>query len=141
MKKLHIKHAVFSSVVVYIFGILAYLGSFLTPIMDDPDLQANLVLMIAIVPAAYLGARIYYQKGCNTSGVVLGAIMLSVAIILDALITVPLFIMPNGGDHLSFFSDPGFWLIGAEYMSVVIAYQKFNVTRLSPAIETQRSSL
>jgi hypothetical protein len=44
------------------------------------------------------------------------------AMILDACITVPVFIIPNGGDYLSFFGDPGFWLIAVEYISIVAAY-------------------
>jgi hypothetical protein len=127
MKKLNFTHAAISSVVVYILGILAYVGSFFIPIMNDPELQANLVLMIAIIPAAYFGAHIYYQKSHDTNGFVLGLSMFSAAIILDAMITVPLFIIPNGGNHLSFFGDPGFWLIGLEYISIVIAYWRFKV--------------
>lgn len=140
MKRINIKHALVSSVVVYILGFLAYVGSFFIPIMDDPDLQANLVLMVAIIPAAYFGAHIYYQKGNYTSGFALSAIMFSGAVILDAVITVPLFIIPSGGDHLSFFSDPGFWLIGVEYMSIVVAYHKFNITGITTATEPQRDS-
>jgi len=48
--------------------------------------------------------------------------MFLVTIVFDALITVPVFIMPYGGDHLSFFSDLGFWLLAVEYISVVTAY-------------------
>lgn len=129
MKNLNSKHAAFSSVVVYILGILAYVGSFFIPIMNDPELQANLVLMITIIPAAYLGAHIYYQKGHNTSGLVLGFAMFLGAIILDATITVPIFIIPNDGTYMSFFGDPGFWLIGVEYMSIVAAYWKLNVVK------------
>ena len=32
-------------------------------------------------------------------------------IILDVLFTLPVFIMPYGGNDISFFTDPGFWLI------------------------------
>jgi hypothetical protein len=91
--------------------------------MDDPDLQANLVLMVAIIPAACLGAHLYYRRGLKTNGFVLGFVMFSGAIFLDAVITVPVFIIPNGGNHLSFFGDPGFWFIGIEYMTVVGAYR------------------
>lgn len=133
MKKLNIKHAAISSIVVYILGILAYVGSFFIPIMDNPELQANLVLMIAIIPAAFLGAHIYYKREHTTSGFVLGFAMFLGAIILDAIITVPVFIMPNGGSHLSFFRDPGFWLIGLEYMTVIVAYWQFKVVRVTQA--------
>ena len=131
MKHLNIKHVAISSVVVYIVGIVAYVGSYFVPILSDPELQANLFLMIAIIPAASLGTHIYYQKSQGTHGFVLGSAMFLGAIILDATITVPIFIIPNGGNHLSFFGDPGFWLIGLEYISVVVAYWRFRVINTS----------
>ena len=130
MKNLSLKHAIISSLVVYLLGILAFVGSYFVPIMEDPDLQANIVLMAAVIPAAYLGAYLYYRRGYTTHGFLLGSTMFSGAIILDAIITVPVFIIPIGGNHLTFFGDPGFWLIGFEYMAVVVtAFWKFNVVK------------
>jgi hypothetical protein len=133
MKSLNIKHAIISSIVVYVFGILAFVGSYFVPLLEDPDLQANIVLMAAIIPAAVLGAYLYYRRGYTTHGFVLGSVLFSSAIILDAIITVPVFIIPNGGNHLTFFGDPGFWLIGFEYVAVVAAYWKFKVVKQAKA--------
>lgn len=129
MKNLSLKHAIISSLVVYLLGILAFVSSYFVPIMEDPDLQANIVLMAAVIPAAYLGAYLYYRRGYTTHGFLLGSTMFSGAIILDAIITVPVFIIPIGGNHLTFFGDPGFWLIGFEYMAVVTAFWKFNLVK------------
>ena len=133
MKNLNLKHAIISALVVYILGILAFVGSYFTPIMDNPDLQANIVLMAAIIPAAYLGAWLYYRKGNTTHGFVLGSVLFSSAIVLDAIITVPVFIIPNGGSHLTFFGDPGFWLIGLEYVIVVAIHWKLRVMNQAQA--------
>lgn len=122
MRNLNLKDAAFSALVVYIIGIAAFIGSYFLPIMDDPDLQANIVLMIVIVPAAIAGSSLYYRKRHATNGLTLGAVMFLGAIILDAIITVPVFILPMGGDHLSFFGDPGFWLIGLVYIGTVVGY-------------------
>lgn len=122
MKNLNLKFAAISSLVVYAMGIVAFVGSYFVPVMGDPDLQANTVLMIMIVPAAILGARLYYKRGFTTHGLMVAIAMFIGAIILDATITVPLFIIPNGGNHMSFFGDPGFWWIGIEYICVVTAY-------------------
>lgn len=124
MKNLNFKDVLISSLVIYVLGITAYLASFLFPLMEDPELQANLILMIAIAPAALLGGHLYYRRGHWTHGFVLGCALFASAIVLDAVITVPLFIIPNGGNHISFFGDPGFWLIGFEYVAVVVAYWK-----------------
>ena len=61
--------------------------------------------------------------------------MFLVAMVLDALITVPFLIMPYGGTYFSFFSDPGFWLIAVEYISVVAAYWQ-----IEKAVERSRVS-
>ncbi|MGK7946490.1 MAG: DUF5367 family protein [Microcystaceae cyanobacterium] len=124
IKNLNVKRAVLSSIIVYLFAVTAFVGSFFVPLMSNPELQANLALMIAIIPAASLGAHIYYRKDHQTNGFVLGVAMFIGAIILDALITVPVFIMPNGGNHITFFGNLGFWLIGVEYISVVAVYKQ-----------------
>lgn len=127
MKNLNIMNAIISSLVVYILGIFAFAGSYFLPIIEDPNFQANIVLMAAIIPSAYMGAYLYYRRGNTTHGFVLGSAMFSSAIGLDAIITVPVLIIPHGGNHLTFFGDPFFWLIGFEYVTVVAAYWKFKV--------------
>lgn len=127
MRKLNLKHAFTSSVVIYVLGIIAYVGSYFVPVMENLELQANLVLMVAIIPAVSLGSHLYYRRGHLTNGSTLGLIMFLGAMVLDAVITVPLFIMPYGGTHLSFFGDPGFWLIGLEYVLVVVIYSKLRL--------------
>ena len=142
MKKLNLKHALLSSLIVYVIGITAYVGSYFIPLMEDASLQANLVLMIAIVPAVLLGAYFYYRKTPNTNGLVLRIVMFGGAMVLDALITVPFFIMPYGGTHLSFFGDPGFWLIAIEYVALVILYagiRKKQIVTAQVTVNQQKS--
>ncbi len=124
-----------SCLLVYALGIIAFVGSYFVPIMENPDLQANIVLMGAIIPAAYLGAYMYYRRGNTTHGLVLGSVLFSSAIILDAAITVPVFILPNGGNYFTFFGDPGFWLIGFEYVVIVSTYWKFKVAKQAQALQ------
>ena len=124
MKSINIKSAIISATLIWTLGVIAYVTSYLVPVMSDPDVQANWVLSIAIIPIAALGAHIYYRKGHQTNGLVLGASMFLVAIILDAIITVPVFIIPNRGNHITFFTDSGFWLIAMEYIAVVAAYRQ-----------------
>ena len=122
MKNIHFKSATISALIVYVIGVLSFIASYIFPVMPDADLQANWVLSIVLIPAAMLGAHIYYRKGHQTNGFVLGVVMFLIAIILDAIITVPYLIIPLGGSYTSFFGDPGFWLIAVEYISVVAAY-------------------
>ncbi len=124
MMHLHVKSVLTASLIAYILGVTAFLASFFVPVMSNPEVQANLVLAIAIIPAALIGARFYYRKGHKTKGYMVGGAMFLVTIILDAMITVPLFVIPAGGDHLSFFTDPGFWFIGLEYVLTVALYRR-----------------
>ncbi|QSE98793.1 DUF5367 family protein [Fulvivirga lutea] len=134
MKSLNLKQVVISSLVVYIIGITAFVGSYFVEILENANQQANYVLMLAIIPAALIGAYLYYRRGYQTNGFLLGTMMFLGAMLLDAIITVPVFIIPNGGDYLSFFGDPGFWLIAVEYISVVAAYWK--VERMTGRLKT-----
>ena len=122
MKNLDIKRASLSALMVWSLGVAAFVTSYFTPLMDDPDAQANWVLTVALIPATILGSRFYYQKGYGTNGFLLGTYMFLVTMVLDACITVPAFIIPTGGSHLTFFGDPAFWMIGVEYICVVAAY-------------------
>jgi hypothetical protein len=117
-----IKRAIISAILVWTLGVTAYIMSYLVEVMNNPELQANVVLTLAVIPSAILGAKFYYKKGANTNGFKLGILLFFIAMFLDAVITVPLFILPAGGNHLSFFSDPVFWLIGLEYILIVGIY-------------------
>ena len=59
MQNLNVKSASIASLIAYILGVSAFLGSFFVPIISNPETQANVVLSIAIIPAAMLGARYY----------------------------------------------------------------------------------
>ncbi len=124
MKNLNLKRVTVAGFIAYAIGVTVFLASFFIPIMSNPKLQANLALTIAIVPASIVGARYYLKKGNRTKGLFLGIGMFLTAMILDAVITVPFFVIPEGGDHLSFFTDPGFWLIALLYVTTVTIYTR-----------------
>ena len=62
MKNLNVKSVSIAGLIAYVLGVSAFLGSFFVPVMSNPETQANLVLAMAIIPAAMLGARFYYRK-------------------------------------------------------------------------------
>jgi len=112
---------------IWVLGVSFYTVSFFIPMMDDLQLQANLVLAIALIPNAWLGARIYYKNGAGWHGGKVGVIVVVIAILLDATITVPYFIIPEGGSYTNFFGASAFWLIAIEYFLIVFAYWNFKV--------------
>lgn len=123
MKNLRMKTAALAALLTWFIGVAAFVLSYFVPIMDNPDEQANWVLAFALLPATLIGAHFYFQHVEQTNGIVLGAFMFLITILLDASLTVPFFIMPYGGNHQSFFGDPLFWLLGVEYVTMVAAYE------------------
>jgi len=132
MKKPGIIRATISALIVWTIGVTAFVASYLIPLMDNPDVQANWVLVGTLIPATALGANFYFRKGFRTNGLKLGAYMFGVTILLDALITVPVFIIPEGGNHATFFGDPVFWLIGLEYIGLIAMYSQL-LEKVKPA--------
>ncbi len=123
MKTINFPRIIGASLITYLIGIAAFISSYYLPFLENAELQANIVLTIFIIPASIIGARFYLANAKGPSFLI-GAIMFALTIIWDASITVPLFIIPAGGNHLSFFSDPGFWFIGGLYVLSVGLYAR-----------------
>ncbi|MEO1029979.1 MAG: DUF5367 family protein [Bacteroidota bacterium] len=127
--------AILIGVVIWILAVSAYTISFYLPISEDAELQANLVLLLSVIPLVWYGSVMYYKKEKRTHGFLVGFTFLMVSAILDALITVPVFMMPNGIDHYMFFTAPGFWLIALVFISIVVLYYYFRVTKSSITVK------
>ena len=82
-------------------------------------------MLLSVVPLVACAGANYYYKAAAGKGVVLGAFMFLAAGTLDAIVTVPLLIMPDGGSYSSFYGDPGFWVIGLEYVAAVTLFAHF----------------
>lgn len=117
-----IKHAILIGIIIWSIGILLYSLSYYVPFLENPETQANLVLFVAVMPLVWFGSNFYYKKDNQTPGYLVGLSLLLTAIVLDALITVPLFVLPKGGSHYSFFTDFGFWIIAIEFLLVATLY-------------------
>lgn len=109
-------------IIIWILGVSVYNLSFYISFLEDTQQQANMLLFIAVMPLVWFGAKQYYKKGANTNGYWVGQTFFLTATALDALITVPVFVIPNGGSYYQFFTDLGFWLIGFEFISITVLY-------------------
>lgn len=116
------KRAILIGIAIWILAVLVYTTSFYFPILVDTNTQANSLLFLAVMPIVWLGCHYYYKKDTHTHGIVVGQTMLLTSVALDALITVPLFEIPNGGNHYSFFTAPEFWIIAFEFLLVAALY-------------------
>ena len=119
---MRIKRALLIGIVIWIIAILFYSISYYVPILENKDAQANLVLFVVVIPLVWLGCTFYYKKDHQTHGYLVGQTLLLTAVVLDALITVPFFIIPTGGSHYSFFTSLGFWIIALEFLLVAVLY-------------------
>tara|TARA_B100000809_G_C15063722_1_gene503392 strand:+ start:883 stop:1278 length:396 start_codon:yes stop_codon:yes gene_type:complete len=108
---------------VWILGVSFYLLSFYVPILENPELQSNIVLVLGIIPSACLGTYLFYIKSYIKPSA-LGLTFIIVATLLDVIITVPVFIIPNGGSYSEFFGDPMFYTIVVEFYFIVFYFGK-----------------
>lgn len=99
--------------------------SFLEGSMDT----TALIVAIFVVPFAAWGASFYYKKDRKFHGFLVGLIMALTALLLDALITVPLIEMPKGNSYYGFYSYPLLWLLVAINIITVYAYWRIVVRR------------
>lgn len=108
-------------ILVWILGVSLYLLSFYVPILENPELQSNVVLALGIIPSACLGTYLFYTKSYIKPSA-LGLIFVIVATLLDVIITIPVFIIPNGGSYSEFFGDPMFYTIVVEFYFIVFYF-------------------
>ena len=116
-------YSIICAILVWLMGVSFYLLSFFVPVLEDVELQSNLVLVLAVIPSSYLGTWLFYKKEFIKPST-LGLRFVLIAAFLDALITVPVFIIPEGGSHASFFSDPMFYTIAVELYFLVMYFGK-----------------
>ncbi|GAB1308575.1 hypothetical protein KH5_12580 [Urechidicola sp. KH5] len=93
-------------------------------ILENTELQSNIVLVLAIVPCASIGTYLFYKKSFIKPSV-LALIFIGVSIVLDALVTVPMFIIPNGGSFSEFFGDAIFYTLVVEFYFIVLYYGNY----------------
>ncbi len=113
--------SIVSGVLVWVLGVSFYLLSFYVPILENPELQSNIALALGIIPSACIGTYLFYTKSYIKPSQ-LGLTFVMVATLLDVIITVPVFVIPNGGSHSEFFGDPMFYTILVEFYFIVFYF-------------------
>lgn len=108
-------------ILVWVIGVSFYLTSFYIQMIENPDLQANIVLVFGILPSTFLGTYLFYKNGVMKPSS-LALTFMSIAAVLDALITLPVFVIPAGGSYSDFFSNPMFYFIMVEFYLIVTLF-------------------
>lgn len=119
--------AIIIAVLIWMVGVSFFSLSYFLPILEDLEFQANLTLAIILIPTVWWGTQLYYQWSGYMHGLKVGAIMVPTLVALDAVLTVPYFIIPYGGSYQEFFGAPSFWLIAMECLAVIYLYGRANI--------------
>ena len=117
-------YSIVCAMLVWLLGVSFYLLSFYVPVLENTELQSNITLALAIIPSSCLGTYLFYKKS-YIKPTALAFTFVIMAIVLDVLITVPVFIIPNGGSYSDFFGDPMFYTLVVEFYFIVLYFGKY----------------
>lgn len=113
---------------IWILVVSFYLLSFYLPVLENSELQSNIVLAVAIIPCGSLGTYLFYKKSYRKPSI-LALIFIAVSIVLDRLVSVPLFIIPDGGSFSTFFGEPMFYILVVEFYFIVQYFGNYLIKR------------
>jgi hypothetical protein len=117
-------YSIVCAMLVWLLGVSFYLLSFYVPVLENTKLQSNITLALAIIPSSCIGTYLFYKKS-YIKPTALALTFVIMAIVLDVLITVPVFIIPNGGSYSDFFGDPMFYTLVVEFYFIVLYFGKY----------------
>lgn len=117
-----ILRAILSGLITWTLIFVLWSVMIFTPVLKDMEILQYLIHYAVLIPIVMLGASYYYKSMDKMNGFVLGLTMLVVGMILDAIITVPLFTKPQGVGYAEFFINP-LMLIGfVEFIVITYLY-------------------
>lgn len=122
-----VSRAILSGIIIWVLIFVSFTVMSFIPVIKDSELQQNLILYIILLPIVIIGAKFYYKKGSKANGLLLGLLISITGLLLDAIITIPVVIIPHGGDYMSFYLDPLLWGIIAEFILITYFYWKVKV--------------
>lgn len=88
------------------------------PVLKDLGNIQYLIHYTALIPIVLLGTSLYYKGKDKTNGFLLGLVMLAAGVALDAIITVPIFTIPQGVGYTKFFLSTSMLIGFVEYVAI-----------------------
>jgi len=126
MKKIR---AISTGALVWLFIVITFVILGYVPMLKDSLDRQAIVVSIFIVPFAVYGASVYYRNGSKENGLIIGIVMAATALLLDAIVTVPLIEIPKGGSYQGFYTYPLLWLLVAVNIATVYFYWRLKIQR------------
>lgn len=120
--------AIGAGVIVWILIFTLFTVMSFVPGLNESETKQYFVLFIAMILFVGIGAAFYYKGGLPTHGLAIGMVMALTAIVLDAVITVPLVMWPLNKTHLDLFANPLFVTTFFEYLAIVFLYWRLKVS-------------
>ena len=113
---MNIKRGLLFGLLFWIFVFVAVSILIFLPWVKDSALRVNIIWYIIEIPIVLILAKWYFKQRKPTikEGFLVGLVVLITGSVLDAIITVPLFI---GGDYGKFFGD---WMLYIGYAELLI---------------------
>ena len=135
---MNIKRSILFGVLLWaiIFVVLSLL--MFTPFLAGKVLLWHIVFWVLLVPIVLGLCKWYFKENPPTmkKGVLLGVAALVIGIVLDMALTMPLFILPQGGSYVAFYSDRMLYFGMAEVLILTtFAGVEFDATYSKPEKE------
>jgi hypothetical protein len=122
--------AMLAGAMVWLLVIVTFtLLTFVPEAANSMVLQAG-VVMVLMGLYATAGSSFYYRNVVENHGLKVGIWASGTALLLDVLITVPFFEVPNGGGYAQFFTAPLLWLLVIINIAVFYLFGRRNAAAL-----------
>ncbi|WPP48798.1 DUF5367 family protein [Catalinimonas niigatensis] len=125
---MNLVRAVLAGAVVWLCVLVTFAVLDMIPAVKGSPIILAAIAIILIIPFAAFGGSIYYKKG-NANGLLVGLIMALTALVLDALVTVPIIEIPNGNTYEAFFTHPLLWLLVAVNITTAYMYWRLKINK------------
>ncbi len=126
IKKL--KPIIFGIILWILIVILVSIQAFIFPIQDAGiwSLVPLTIHFISVILAVLIMSFWYYISSEKPNGFLLGFIWLVIDLILESAITIPMFVLPSGQSHLSYFFR---WDLLVDFAIIVITPGMYWLTK------------
>lgn len=124
-----VSRAVLSGVMIWLQIFTLFTAISFIPVLKESSYIQSIVIFAIVIPIVISGVWFYYRKEKSAKALHLALIIILTSLVLDAIITVPFIIIPEGGNYLSFFTDPNLLLLALEIVMISFAYYKFQIRK------------
>lgn len=126
---MNISRAILSGVIVWVMIFTYFILVSFIPQIKDSELIQHLLLWFILIPILVFGLNFYHKKEPKSNQLLIGVFIIVTCLILDAIITIPLTIIPYGGSYASFFMNPFLWIIIVEMLIITFVKSKIMVNK------------